>query len=153
MPKSDGLGGNAMPDSAYNSYTGAQKIADLTQAALANAVVHLFQDNGFTPTPTTVLADFNTNEADFDGYAAETVVAWPAETVVGTSWALIDNIRFDFDSGVPNAGGNQIAGWYLVSAAGVLLSYGLLDPSVPMMADGQACFVTPVVLIPFGQTL
>jgi len=142
-----------MPDSAYNSYFGAQKIADLTQAALANAVVHLFQDNGFTPTPTTALAAFTTNEADFDGYTAVTRVTWPNETIIGTAWALIDNVRFDFDSGSPAGGGNQIAGWYLVTAAGVLVSYGLLDPSVPMMADGQACFVTPVALIPFGQTL
>lgn len=142
-----------MAEQAYNTYTGAEKVADLLNTALANAVVHLYKDDGFTPTPTTALADFTTHEADFDGYAAETVATWPDQFVIGTSWGNLDPVRFDFDSGAPLSGGNQVKGWYLVSAAGVLIAYGILSPSVAMQADGQVCFVNPAFLVPFGQTL
>lgn len=142
-----------MPEQSYNHYLGAEKVADLLNTALANAVIHLFQDDGFAPGVTTPLADFTLHEADFDGYTALAVVTWPNQFVIGTSWANLDPVRFDFNSGAPAGGGNQIKGWYLVSAAGVLIAFGILDPSVPMQADGQVCFVNPAFLVPFQQTL
>lgn len=142
-----------MAEQAYNHYLGAKKVADLVQTALANAVIHLFKDDGFAPVSTTPLADFTAHECDFDGYAAAAVVAWPAEFVLGTSWANLVTQRFDFNSGAPLSGGNQVKGWYLVTAAGVLVAFGTLDPSVPMQADGQVVFVTPAWLNIFGQTI
>lgn len=142
-----------MPDASFQHADGSHKKQQLTQTALANAVVHLFKSALAAPTPTTPLATFTANECDFDGYAAITIATFADPFHLGDSWALLADERFDFDSGAPLAGGNAVGGWYLVSAAGVLMDYGTFDPVRQMQSDGDACFVSAVDLTRFTQTI
>ena len=142
-----------MPDTTQFSLSGCKATCDLLQTALANSVLHLYKFGSFNPTPTTALADFTAQECDFDGYAEITIVTYPDPFLLGTAWALETQQRFDFDSGSPESGGNQVGGWYLVTAGGLLIEYGTFDGGRPAQADGQAIFVTAVLPITSGQLL
>lgn len=140
-----------MPDTAVLPLSGAEKIVGLTATALANSIMHLYQTT-LTPNPGTPLSAFTTAEATFSGYAAVTVVSVGDPFILGAAWAVEVTVRFDYDSGA-GAVGNQIGGWYWVTAAGVLIEYGTFDPTRPAQGDGQAIFVTAVLPISSGQVI
>lgn len=141
-----------MPDTTVMSLTGAQKSAQLMRTALANSKLRLFKAGAFNPTNATPLAAFDDAEADFSGYTEVTIATFPAEFLFGSGYALSSQQRFDYNSGDGSVG-NQIGGWYLVSAAGVLVEFGTFDPSRPVQGDGQVVFVTAVVPFGSGQVL
>lgn len=141
-----------MPNFSGLSLNGAKVIATANQARLANSVLHLFkQDPAFNPTITTPLADFNAFEADFDGYAAATIAAWGAPVLLGAAWATYaptQTFRWVLDT---DAVGNSIGGWYLVTAGGELMDFGIYDPPLPITGAGQAIIVTPIEITPAGS--
>ena len=140
-----------MPDTTQIPLSGAQVIAGLVATELANSVLHLFQDS-LAPNPGTPLADFTTATATFSGYAPVTVVSVGDPFILGSSWAVEVTERFDYDSGAGSVG-NQIGGWYWVTAGGKLIEYGTFSPTRPAQGDGQVIFVTAVLPIASGQVL
>lgn len=141
-----------MPDTTQLPLTGAKQIVQLTAIELANSVLHLFQTSLVNPTPSTPLATFTTNTGNFSGYAPVTVTDVGDPFLLGAAWAVEVTERFDYDSGAGSTG-NQIGGWYWVTAGGVLIEYGTFDPSRPAQGDGQVIFVTAVLPISSGQLL
>ncbi len=141
-----------MPDSTSYALTGAEAIVTNMATDFDNAVLHLWQYGELAPSPTTPLADFTAAECDFSGYAAETITDWGAPFLLDASWALESQNRFDYDSGAGSTG-NQVGGWYLVSAGGDLIAFGVYDPSRPAQGDGQVIFTTVVLPIASGQVL
>ncbi len=141
-----------MPDTTQLSLSGAKKIVQLAATNLVNCVLHLFKTSLVNPTPSTPLATFTTNEANFSGYTAVTIASMGAPFLLGAAWAVEATERFDYDSGAGSTG-NQIGGWYLVDSDGDLIEYGTFDPSRPAQGDGQTIFVTVVLPISSGQLL
>lgn len=133
------------------SLVGCKAIATTEKAALANAIVHLFK-SGFHPTPANVLADFNAQECDFDGYVAVTIAAW-GDVVLASGnagyailgvlceylWVLnVDAIQ------------NTVGGWYIETAGGVLRNYFEFAEGVPMQGPDQSTSFVPVVPVLTG---
>lgn len=141
-----------MPDTQVVPLTSALKQSQTNETTLANSVLHLYKV-GFSPSPSSVLADFTSQECDFDGYAPVTVTSTGAPFAFGTGYAVETQQRFNFDSGSPASGGNQVGGWYWVSAAGVLMEYGTFDPTRPAQMDGQAIFVSAILPVGSGQVI
>lgn len=141
-----------MPDSTTLSLSGANKIAALIATDLTNSVLHLYKDAVITPPPTisTPLASFTAAECNFNGYAPLTITSVGDLVQLGNAWAIVLNARFDFNpaGGSP---GNQVGGWYLVSATGVLYEFGVFAPSRPAQAAGNSIFVTVVLPITAEQ--
>lgn len=138
-----------MPNSTALSLNGAKIIATANKTRNANSVLHLFKQ-GFLPTPASVLADFTAEECDFDGYAAATIAAWGDPVLAGQAWATYaptQTFRWVLDV---DAVGNMVGGWYLVTAGGELIMYGIYDPAIPAQGPGQAVIVTPIQITPAG---
>ena len=140
-----------MPNFSGLSLNGAKVIATANQARLAASVLHLFKQNpAFNPTITTTLAEFNANEADFDGYATKTIATWGTPVLLGAAWATYaptQTFLWELDT---DAVGNAIGGWYLVTSGGELMDYGIYDPPIPVSGEGQAVIVTPIEITPAG---
>ena len=142
-----------MPDSTSLSITGSEKLLSLLVTALANATLHLYKYGSLAPTPTTPEGDFVLAECDFDGYAPITIATYPPPFLLGSGWAIETQQRFNFDSGSPLSGGNQVGGWWLELADTTLIEYGTFENGRPAQADGQAVFVTAVLPIAAQQLL
>lgn len=140
-----------MPNINALSLNGARIIATANQARLANSVLHLFKTNPtFFPSITTTKAEFDANEADFDGYTAAVIASWGAPVLLGAAWATYaptQTFRWALDT---DAVGNSISGWYLVTASGELMDYGVFDPPISVSAPGMAVLVTPIQVTPAG---
>jgi hypothetical protein len=135
-------------DTSFVSQQGAYDVALLVQTQLANCTMHLFQP-GFTPTPTTPLSTFQNFEANFDGYAAATIVTWSAPVLAGTAWAIYaptQTFRWTFATGVTN----MVAGYWIQTAGGDLKDYTLFNPAESAAGPGQAIIRTPVEVFPWG---
>jgi hypothetical protein len=140
-----------MADSSALSLSGARAEAAAGKTRLAASVLHLFKADGFVPTPTSVLADFAAHEADFDGYAPLAIATWSDSVLAGVGYAIYAPTQtFPWVLAV-DAVGNQIGGWYLVTAGGVLIAYAIFDPSRPVMGPDQAVITTPTDVYPAGQ--
>lgn len=138
-----------MADRNALSLAGALVQATANQARMANCVMHLFA-YGWVPTPTSVKADFLAHECDYDGYAAQTITAWGAPVLVGQAWgtfAPTQTFRWTFDT---DSVGNQVGGYFLVTAGGDLMDYSIFDPSIPMQGPGMATVKTPIEITPAG---
>ncbi len=138
-----------MNDQSYVSITGALLEAQAAQAANENCVVHLFQ-NTLSPTPQTTLEEFAAAEATFDGYAPITVPTWSAPVLAGVGFAIYAPTltwTWEFASAGTT---NTIAGYYLVTAAGVLKEYSVFGTPVYLGAPYQAVIKTPVEVYPAG---
>ena len=116
-----------MADTSYVSQQGAYDLAVLIQTQLAECTMHLFQQ-GFSPSPTSTLAEFQASEANFDGYTPATIAAWAAPVLAGSAWAIYvptQTFRYTYSSGVVN----MIAGYWLQTAAGDLKDYTVFNPA------------------------
>lgn len=115
---------------------------------MANCVMHLFQ-NTINPSPQTPLADFLAAEADYDGYAPLTIVAWGAPVLAGVGYSIYaptQTFRFVFSDGVVNT----IAGYFLVTSGGALKEYCVFGSPVPMSGNGMATIKTPIEVFSAG---
>lgn len=113
----------------------------ITAGLLNGAAIRLFK-NDLTPINTTVLADFI--QADFTGYAAQTLAGWAVAILdannKGSSTATVNTWTCS-GLAVPNT----VYGVYIVSAAGALL-YAERNPSGGILVNsiGQTYAYTPV---------
>lgn len=131
-----------MPDVTVLSLAGAKSEAEDGQSRLANSVLHLFQA-GFNPNSTTPLADFLTNEADFDGYTPKTIATWSTPILAGAGYVTYAPTQtFPWTHDTDDVG-NQIGGWFLVLADGTLYMFALFDPTRPCQGPDQAIVTQP----------
>jgi hypothetical protein len=138
-----------MPDTSALSLNGAKVEATAAQTRMAGSKMHLFQF-GFTPSPTSTLADFEAEEADFDGYAEKTLATWAAPILAGVgymTYAPTQTFAWTLDV---DSVGNQIGGHWLETAGGELIGYTIYDPSIPLQGAGMAVVKTPVLVYPAG---
>lgn len=138
-----------MADQNYASLNGALVEATAAQARMANSVMHLFKQ-GFIPAPTSVLADFQAQEADFDGYAAKTIATFADPVLAGTGYMTYGPAQTFAWSHVADDVGNQIGGHWLETAGGELIGYTVYDPTIPVQGAGQAVIKTPILVYPAG---
>jgi hypothetical protein len=128
---------------------GCRESADEMRTVLASSVLHLFTD-ALNPDPSTPLADYTAAEADYTGYAAETLTAWhPPILAPGTGY-MIGSPLVQFEVGATPTTTNVIAGCYLVDAAGDLRMTVIFTSPVPMQLDGQGIPLNLVWLFPTG---
>lgn len=124
--------------------------ASENQTILALSVVHLFQSS-FAPEPSNVLADYTAAEADFSGYAAETLTAWFDPILAPGSGYMIQSpwTQFAFDS-TPGTPTNNIGGCYLLSAGGAIRLTVIFDQPIPMEVHGQGIGFNLTLFYPTG---
>lgn len=138
-----------MPDSSALSLTGAFVEADAAKTRMAMSVMSLFQ-YGFVPTPTSIKADFELHECDFDGYEPATIATFATPILAGVGYATYgptQTFPWTLDT---DAVGNQVGGFWLETAGGVLIGYTIFDPSIPAQGPGQAVVKTPILVFPAG---
>lgn len=138
-----------MADQSALSLSGALIEATAAKTRMAASVMHLFQA-GFVPSPTSVKADFDAVECDFDGYAPATIATWNDPILAGTGYmtfAPTQTFRWEFDT---LGTGNQVGGHYLVSSGGDLIGYTVYNPTIPAQGPGQAVVKTPALVFPAG---
>lgn len=139
-----------MPDQSALSLSGAKTEATAGKTRLALAVVRLFKNDGFVPTPLSVKADFVAHECDFDGYVSKVITAWSDPVLAGVGYALYaptQTFPWVLDT---DAVGNSVGGWWVELAAGTLYAYGKFDPSRPVQGSDQAVIFTPTDIYPAG---
>lgn len=120
----------------------ARRIQDAMVAATPwpTAKMHLFQNN-HVPSNGDTVADYT--EANYDGYASQTLGApGAAATVGGRSTITWPALTFTKAAGVAT---NLIYGYYITNAAGDLLA-AELDPNgpVPFLVAGATYVITYV---------
>lgn len=118
------------------------------QTALALSELHLFQST-LNPDAATPLADYTTAEADYTGYALETLTAWfDPQYAPGTGYMIASpQVQFlSTGSGVTNV----IGGCYLVDANGDLRLTVTFTDTIPMQIAGQGILISLVWLFPTG---
>jgi len=133
------------------SLSGAQFVAALVQAALAGGKLRLFKST-LAPTPSTPLADFVTDEADFTGYPAggTTIAAWLAPILSSVSGYEINSPLVQFATGSPTTVGNVIGGWFYVDTGGALVCYGTFGTPQAMQVPGAGLDITAKLVFPTG---
>ena len=138
----------AVPQLAL-SMSGAKVIAAANKARNANSVLHLFKPP-FNPEVTSTKEEFLAAECDFDGYAPATLTAWGDPILFGTGWATMAATQtFRWVAGDDSVT-NMVAGTFLVSSAGDLLTYQVFANPAPMQGPGQAVVNTPIQVTPAG---
>lgn len=119
------------------------------QTLLALSVIKLFKE-GFVPSPTTVVADLDAEEADYDDYILQTITAWlaPGSSPFGGAQITAPTEQFTCtaDQVVPNA----IGGYWIELAAGDVVLIRQFDTPVAMVTAGDFVQVTPTIVIPNG---
>ena len=122
--------------------SGSLWLAGIVQTALAASDMHLFKTGTVPLTPLTELTDLDAVEADYTGYAAQTIAAWFAPLLNGLGGASIESGLLQFAITAPYTVGNMIQGWYLTETGGDLVCAG--DFSTVKRVE----FVTPADLAP-----
>lgn len=124
--------------------------AEQMRADLANSEVHLFQST-LVPDTSTTLAQLQAEEADYDGYAPITVAAWLGAIMSAAGGASIQapTVQFEYVDGV-NHTGNIIGGFWLETAAGVLVAIGTFDTPIPMQMNDQGIPLDVLLRFPTG---
>lgn len=131
-----------------NSY--AKTLATAAKTARALSVIKLFKA-GFTPDPSTVVADLDANEADFDDYAPITVTAWldPVAQASG-GWSITQPTE-QFECAALQVVQNMIGGWWEELAGGDVIVIRQFDAPVPMAEAGD--FIQTTFTEIFGNGL
>jgi hypothetical protein len=112
-------------------------------------VVQLFKA-GWTPTSTSVGADFDAHEATYQGYAPVTIAAWVGPYVYGGGagyFIAAADQYFAWAAGSGDAS-NSIGGYWIEDAAGKVREYVIFDSEVLINGAGQVIPVTPTILFP-----
>lgn len=136
-----------MPTTQRQSITGALATALLKQTALANSVVKLFKE-GFLPSVTSPVADFDTNECDFDDYAPVTIVAWGDPSLASVPGYQLNGGLVSWACAADQVTGNMVGGLWIENAAGALLDFVIFDPPIPMQYAAQVVEWVPIEFFP-----
>ena len=132
---------------------GCKESATEMQSELANSVLHLFKSE-LVPDPSTPLSSYTAAEADYDGYAAETLAAWNDPILAPGTGYMIGSPLVQFAAADPFTGdGNTIGGCYLVDAAGKLRMSVIFTAPIPVQMPGQGIPINLVWLFPTGLTV
>jgi hypothetical protein len=104
--------------------------------------IHLYQNN-YTPTTSSVLADFTA--ATFDGYIPQTISGWSSPTVTAHV-GLIQATAVVFTKAA-GATPNSIYGYYVTDSGGTTVLWAELFSTGPfaMSATGSTITVTPTM--------
>ena len=122
-----------MPAIIYPN-SGALWLAAVVQTALANSEIHLYQTGSVVLSNTTTLADLTAAEADYTGYAAETIAAWFDPLLNPAGGASIESGLVQFQIASPYTTPNVIQGWWIEDSTGDLVAAG--DFAVPKSLMG-----------------
>ncbi len=126
--------------------------AEERQTAYVNLDVHLYKSD-LVPSISTVLADFTANEADFNGYAPETMAAFFDPIFAPVSGYLIQSpqVQFNYVDGVGSVG-NTIGGAYFVDSTGGLRMVLALQPTeyIGFAINGDGWSFNVVDVFPTG---
>jgi len=117
---------------SVQSVGGSVDLLGQIKTYLINSKIKLFK-MALVPSPITPVADFNTNEADFAGYAAVTVAAFSAVAIDADERAVIVSPRAFFQA-TDGVTPNSIGGAWLETAAGVLIEYVTFPQPLQMSA-------------------
>jgi len=101
-------------------------------------------------TPASNLDPTALDEADFTGYAAETLTAWNTPILAPGTGYMIGSPLVQFEVGAAPSVTNVINGCYLVDAAGDLRMVVIFTSPIPMQLDGQGLPINLVWLFPTG---
>lgn len=128
--------------------TAALYLAGLVKTALAGSKMCLYKAITAPPSPSTVLA--NITEADYDGYAQKTIAAWLNPYIDPAGGASIQSgtQQFDFVS-VPLVT-NNVLGFFILNAAGLLIALGSFAAPIAMTQTGDSIPVN--VTLNYGAT-
>lgn len=120
------------------SLSGSLILALAAQTELAGSFVRLYQST-LTPNENTVVADFISNEADFDGYPAGgiEVTAFADPILDPAGGYSIGSPAIQFETDPAEATPNLIGGWWIETAGGDLYGYGAYGDAQPMQIPGQ----------------
>lgn len=124
--------------------------ADDMQTKLVDSVMSLFK-SGFSPTTQTVKADLEANEADFTTYTTKTIEAWGDPILSDLGGAQITAPTVQWTLAATPAAPNTIGGYWLETAAGVVILIRQFDNPVPMVAANQGLTIVPTIVFPNGQ--
>lgn len=131
---------------------GCEQNAVERRTAYGNLVVHLYKSS-LVPTVATVLADLTAAEADYEGYATETMVAWFAPIFAPVSGYLIQSpqVQFEYVDAPPSVG-NTVGGAYFVDATGDLRMILALQPTeyIGFAVNGDGWSFNVVDVFPTG---
>jgi hypothetical protein len=134
------------------SLSGIMALLTALQTTLANSKVRLFKV-GFVPNSGTQRADYITNECDFDGYPAggATLTDWqPPILGPGTGMSIGSPIvLFETDPSITVM--NNVAGWWLETAGGVLQDFGMFADPIPMEVPYQGFPWSSRIAQPTGE--
>ena len=139
-----------MPDQIVVTMNSAFIQATAAQARNANSVLHLWKFGSLNPNVTTPLTDFTEAECDFDGYAALTIATWVVPFLAGQAWGTAAPRQYFRWEHVLDDVGNDVGGWYLVTAGGQLLDFGVFDPPQGAAGVGQVVPVEPTEIFVAG---
>jgi len=120
------------------SLSGALLAATGAKTALASSHVRLFKST-LVPTPETVLADFVSAEADFDGYPSGGIVVTAMNNPIldPAGGYSIGSPEIQFETDAAEATPNLIGGWFQVTSGTVLYGYSTFGSPQPMQTPGQ----------------
>lgn len=131
------------------SETGTMAVAALVRTALAESECRLFKD-GFVPSATSTLAEFQAQQCDFDGYTAggKEITAFLPPLDNGDDGATLAAPTLQWEYTYPGSGdpvGNVVGGYYLVTSGDALIGYEVFPDPVPVTGDGDGVRVDVVV--------
>lgn len=136
-----------MPDQSGIPLEGTKVDAASRSTSLSTtATVRLFKQ-GFTPTPSSVAADFIAQEATYQGYASQTVAAWHAPELNGSAGYMIYGtsvLSFTWVAGTGDPD-NTIGGYWVQDAGGKARGYTIFQTPVTLSGADQVLPLIPVL--------
>lgn len=127
---------------------GSITVAGLVKTFLAASFLKLFKSD-FTPSVSSVLADFDAAGCDFTGYTPATIANFFNPVLNPAGGASIDSPTVQFAAAGPFTVGNVVGGWYLVDEnETVVLAFGTFASPIPVGAAGQGFPMNVTLVFP-----
>src|SRR5262249_55420012 len=123
---------------------GALKILDKLLAAYGNTLVMGLTKTDITPASGDTASTYTAHEADFSGYARQTITTWGASTTVsGRATATATALTWTNSTG---ATGNNVYTYFVLDGSGNLL-WAERDATAPidMGSAGRSYTITPTL--------
>lgn len=125
-----------MPALIYPN-SGSLWLAAIVQTALAASVLSLFQVGVVTLSATTTKAELEAAEADYTGYATETIATWFDPLLNPLGGASIESGLKQFSIDAPYTVDNVIQGWWVEDSTGDLVCAGDFATPKPLVGAGD----------------